>query len=310
MKPSIDLKKNNGLKIRTQKFLNTDRLVGSAFFFGCGLTLFITSAIIFFLFRESFLFFQNVSILDFLTGLEWSPLIEPRRYGVIPLAVGTIQITLWASVLALPLGLLVALYLSEYASKPTRGWMKPLLDLLAGIPSVVYGFFAVSYLTPFLQKIFPKMDFFNGMSAGLVVGIMILPLVTSLAEESLRAVPKDLRRSARALGAKDFQVAIGILLPAASPGIIAAFIIGVSRAIGETMAVTLAAGSNPNLTWSPLEGVQTLTAYIAQISMGDTPADSVEYFSMYSVACVLFVITFGMNAFARVVVKRTRLHHG
>ena len=296
--------------LKTQRYFNQDRWVGWLFFSGCALSLFVTFAIILSLGRESFHFFSTITFGEFFFGLDWSPLIEPRSFGIIPLIVGTLQVTLWAAAIALPLGLGVALYLSEFASPKTRSWMKPLLDLLAGIPSVVYGFFAVSILTPTLQKIFPSMDFFNALSAGIVVGIMILPLVTSLTEESLRAVPQSLRQSARALGARDPQVIFGILIPAAASGIGAAFMIAISRAIGETMAVTLAAGSNPNLSWNPLEGVQTLTAFVAQVSLGDTPAYTIEYYSMYAVAAVLFAITFGLNIIARFFVKRTQFRHG
>ncbi len=297
------------IKIPRETFFSQDRIVGSLFFLAAFLSIIVTLAIIFFLSKEAFLFFDKVNIWDFLTGEEWSPMIEPKSFGVLPLLVGTLQITVAAGCFAIPLGLMVAIYMSEYAHPRTRAWMKPLLDLIAGIPSVVYGFFAVTFVTPLLQKVIPSLEFFNALSAGLVVGIMILPLVTSLSEESIRALPKELKRGAAALGATKSQVTWGVLIPAAGSGIIASFIIGLSRAIGETMAVTLAAGANPNLTWTPLVGIQTMTAYIAQVSLGDTPTHSLEYESMYAVGSLLFILTFGLNILARRIVKRIKLHH-
>jgi phosphate transport system permease protein len=295
--------------IPNKRAFSQDRLMGSLFFVAAFLSVIMTTLIVYFLAKETVLFFSKVHFFDFLFGQEWSPLIEPKVFGVLPLLVGTLQITIAAGLLALPLGLLVAVYMSEYASARTRFWMKPLLDLISGIPSVVYGFFAVSYVTPTLQKIIPDLEFFNSLSAGLVVGIMILPLVSSLTEESLRALPKEFKRGASALGATKSQVTWGILIPAAGSGIMAAFIISLSRAIGETMAVTLAAGASPNLTWSPLVGIQTMTAYIAQVSLGDTPSNSLEYESMYAVGALLFIVTFGLNILARRIVKRIKLHH-
>jgi phosphate transport system permease protein len=318
LKPPMELKstwkkrtpkRNKMALIPNKKILSQDRIVGTLFFISTLLSVLVTLSIVFFLGKESWLFFQKVSFWEFFSSKEWSPQIPPLAFGVRPLLVGTFQITIAAGLFAIPLGTLVAVYLSEYASPKTRSWMKPTLDLIAGIPSVVYGFFAVTVITPFLKLFIPSIEFFNTFSAGLVVGIMILPLVTSLTEESLRALPKEFKQAASALGATKSQVTWGILIPAAGSGIVASFIIGLSRAIGETMAVTLAAGATPRLTWSPLVGIQTMTAYIAQVSLGDTPTNSVEYESMFAVGALLFCITFGLNIIARKIIRKVKLHH-
>ncbi len=298
------------VKIPNKKFISTDRVVGTLFFIATLLSLIVTGLIVFFLAIETRKFFLSVNLSDFFLGTDWSPLIEPKQFGVLPLLTGTLQITLAAGALAIPLGLLVAVYISEFASVKTRNILKPLLDLISGIPSVVYGFLAVSHITPLLQKFIPEIQFFNSLSAGIVVGIMIIPLVTSLSLDALRALPKELKSGAAALGATKQQITFGVLVPAAGSGILASFIIALSRAIGETMAVTLAAGATPQLTWSPLVGIQTMTAYIAQVSLGDTPANSIEYESMFAVASLLFVMTFGLNILARKIIKRIKLHHG
>jgi len=253
---------------------------------------------------ESSVFFREVSITDFFFGTRWTPLLEPRSYGVLPLVCGTFLILIGAAAVAIPLGLGSALYLSEYASDRTRNVLKPVLEVLAGIPTVVYGYFALTFITPVLQKLIPQMQVFNAASASIVVGIMILPMVASLCDDALRAVPTSLRDAGYALGATQTEVSTRIVLPGALSGVFASFILAASRAIGETMAVTLAAGATPKLTLNPLESIQTMTAYIVQVSLGDTPAGTVEYRSIFAVGALLFVITLVMNVAGQRILAR------
>lgn len=263
-----------------------------------------TFGIIFILVRESIHFFSKVSPVEFLTSKEWAP--GNDKFGILPLAEGTFLITLGAAIIALPLGLLSGLYLSEYASARVRRVLKPALEILAGIPTVVYGFFALTVVTPYLKSIFPQTGAFNAASGAIVVGIMILPLVSSLCEDALSAVPKALREGAYGLGATKFEVSGKIVVPAALSGIMASFILALSRAIGETMAVTLAAGATPKLTANPLESIQTMTAYIVQIAKGDAPAGSTQYYTLFAVGLTLFAVTMLMNVVALRLVKRFR----
>lgn len=266
-----------------------------------------TFGIIFTLFRDSLTFFSRVSIAEFFGTTTWAPTYEPAKYGVIPLIAGTLMITLGAGLIAIPLGVLVGIFLSEYASARTRGLLKPALELLAGIPTVVYGFFGLFVVTPFLAKFVPGLQTpFNGLSGAIVVGIMILPLVASLCEEAIRAVPRGLREAAYGLGATKFEVTMKIVVPAALSGIMASFILALSRAVGETMAVTLAAGAQPSLTFDPRESIMTMTAYIVQISKGDIPAGSNAYYTLFAVGLTLFAMTFLMNMLANRLVKRYR----
>ncbi|MCX6118794.1 MAG: phosphate ABC transporter permease subunit PstC [Proteobacteria bacterium] len=263
-----------------------------------------TLAIVVILAKESSGFFQEVSIYSFLAGLEWNPLIEPRQFGVIPLVLGTLLVSVGACIIAIPIGLGTAIYLSEYASQKTRQWLKPTIELLAGVPSVVFGYFAVTSITPLLQSVFPSTEIFNAASAAIVLSFMVLPTITSLSDDALSAVPRSLREGGYALAATKREVSLGILLPAATSGILAACILGFSRAIGETMAVALAAGSTPNLSLNPLQSAQTMTGYIVQVSMGDTPHGSVEYQSIFAVAALLFLMTFSLNVFSQSILKR------
>ncbi len=255
---------------------------------------------------QSFSFFQKVSLVDFLFGTRWEPLLVPKSFGVLPLLAGTFLIVIGSGLIAIPIGLLTAIYLSEYASERIRGLVKPILEILAGIPTVVYGYFALTFVTPLLRHVLPSMQVFNALSAGLVVGIMILPMVVSLCDDALQAVPASLRQGGYALGATTFEVAHGVAVPAALSGIMASFVLALSRAFGETMAVTLAAGATPNLTGNPLESIQTMTAYIVQVSLGDTPAGGIEYQTIFAVGALLFVITLGMNILANKVMNRFR----
>lgn len=266
----------------------------------------VTIGIILSLAFETFNFFKDVSVIDFLTDTKWTPLFIPKHFGILPLLSGTLLITFWSMVIAAPLGLGSAIYLSEYASKRTKNIVKPLLEVLAGIPSVVYGYTALLLFTPYLMKIFPQANIFNALSASIALGIMIIPLVASISEDALSAVPKSFRDGAYALGANKFETITKIVIPAASSGIIASFFLAISRAIGETMIVTLAAGSTPNLTLNPLESIQTVTAYIVQVSLGDTPYGSIEYKTIFAAGTVLFILTLSINLLANLIFKRKK----
>lgn len=247
---------------------------------------------------ESSEFFKNISLQEFLFTTEWAPLFEPRRFGILPLIMGTLLVAGLSCLVSVPLGIAVALYLSQYATERARSLFKPLLEILAGIPSVVFGYFAMTAITPFIRSWYPEAEVFNALSAAIVVGIMTLPLVASLSDDAMRSVPSSLLEGGYALGTTKAEVNFFILLPAASSGIIASFVLAFSRAIGETMAVTLAAGSTPNLTLNPFESIQTMAAYIVQVSMGDTPRGSIEYQSIFAVGLVLFLITLFANMLA------------
>ena len=255
----------------------------------------VTAGIIGVLLLETIGFFREVPILEFLTGTEWTPLFSEKRFGVLPLVAGTVLVSAIAMIVALPAGLLSAIYLSEYAPHRLRRVVKPLLEILAGIPSVVYGYFALLFVTPWLQTVLPGLAGFNALGPGIVMGIMILPLVSSLSEDALHAVPDRLREGALALGATRMQTTLRVIVPAAASGISASFILAVSRAIGETMIVAVAAGQQPRLTANPLVPIETMTAYIVQVSLGDTPAGTIEYRTIFAVGMLLFVMTFALN---------------
>jgi phosphate transport system permease protein len=275
--------------------------------FVCALiTVLTTVGIVAVLVRETAAFTHDVAPLDFLFGTRWTPLLEPRSFGVLPLVLGTALIVVGAGIVALPPGLATAIYLSEYASPRFRTWVKPGLEILAGIPTVVYGYFALTTVTPILARIFPSIEVFNAASGAIVVGIMILPMIASLCEDALSAVPDSLRRAGYALGATRGEVATQVVVPAALSGVSASFVLALSRALGETMAVTLAAGATPKMTLNPLESIQTMTAYIVQVSLGDTPAGTVEYRTIFAVGMLLFVMTLLMNLLAHWVLRRHR----
>jgi phosphate transport system permease protein len=263
-----------------------------------------TIAIVISLFGESFVFFKDVSLIEFLTSTKWTPLMEPRNFGVLPLLTGTLIIALGASVVSIPVGLGTAIYLSEYAPKKIRKIIKPALEVLAGIPSIVYGFFALTYITPLIKIILPQTEVFNAASASIAVGIMIIPLVASLSEDAMMAVPNSIRNGAYGLGSTKLEVATKIVIPYAKSGIIASFVLAVSRAIGETMIVAIAAGANPQLTLNPLKSVQTLTGYMVNISMGDIPVGSLEYRTLFAVGTFLFILTLILNLIAKAFVKK------
>jgi phosphate transport system permease protein len=244
---------------------------------------------------ETFAFFREVSVFEFLTGTEWTPLFANPRFGVLPLVSGTVLVSAIAMIVALPMGLLSAIYLSEYANPKARRAIKPVLEILAGVPTVVYGYFALLFVTPLLQRFFPGLSGFNALGPGIVMGIMILPLVSSLAEDAMQGVPRGLREGSYALGATKMQTSLRVVVPAAFSGITAAFILAASRAIGETMIVAIAAGQQPRLTWDPTVPIETMTAYIVQVSLGDTPQGTLEYRTIFAVGTLLFLGTFVLN---------------
>jgi phosphate transport system permease protein len=264
-------------------------------FLCAALSVLTTAGIIMVLAVETYEFLQEVSIVEFLTGTEWTPLFANRHFGVLPLVAGTMLVSAIALVVALPMGVLTAVYLSEYCPAGVRRVVKPILEILAGVPTVVYGYFALTFVTPLLQTFLPGLSGFNALSPGLVMGLMILPLVSSLSEDAMRAVPNGLREGSYALGASRMQTALKVVVPAAFSGITAAFILAASRAIGETMIVAIAAGQQPRLTANPFVPVETMTAYIVQVSLGDTPQGTLEYRTIFAVGMLLFMMTFGLN---------------
>ena len=264
-------------------------------FLCAALSVLTTAGIILVLAVETFEFLREVSVVEFLTGTEWTPLFANQRFGVLPLVAGTMLVSAIAMLVALPMGLLAAIYLSEYCPSGVRRVVKPVLEILAGVPTVVYGYFALTFVTPVLQQFLPTLSGFNALSPGLVMGLMILPLVSSLSEDAMRAVPRGLREGSYALGATRMQTALRVVVPGAFSGITAAFILAVSRAVGETMIVAIAAGQQPRLTANPFVPVETMTAYIVQVSLGDTPQGTIEYRTIFAVGMLLFIMTFGLN---------------
>jgi phosphate transport system permease protein len=290
---------------RWQKHL-PERIIKIILLICSAVTVFTTIGIVSVLVFEAALFFQEVSIVEFLTGTKWTPLFASQNFGIWPLVTGTMLTSVGAMVIALPLGLLSAIYLSEYAPYRARRVLKPLLEILAGIPTVVYGYFALLFITPILRQISEDIAVFNAASAAIVMGVMILPMVSSLSEDAMESVPRSLREGAYALGATKLEVATRVVVPAALSGIVAAFILAMSRAIGETMIVTIAAGQNPNFTLNPFVPIQTMTAYIVQVSMGDSPTGTLEFKTIFAVGLSLFIITLGMNLLSQVIVRKFR----
>jgi phosphate transport system permease protein len=266
----------------------------------------VTVGVVLVLLRETLAFFGEVSLVDFLTDTRWEPMFQEQHFGVLPLLSGSLLVAGGAGLIALPLGLLTAIFLSEYSGSRLRRALKPLLEILAGIPTVVYGYFALTFVTPLLRLLFPQTEIFNAASASVVVGIMIIPTVSSLSEDALRAVPDSLREGAYGLGATKLEVSTRVVVPAALSGVVASFILAISRAIGETMAVTIAAGNLPNLTLNPLESIQTMTAYIVQASLGDTPQGTLVFRTLFAVAMTLFLITLTMNVLSQWILARFR----
>jgi phosphate transport system permease protein len=285
----IRIEANSGMRKLKEK------IIEKALLFSALITILTTVGIIWVLFAESFSFFKEVSIIDFLTDRRWTPLYAEKHFGILPLITGTLLTTFIAIAVALPAGLTIAVYLNEYAPRKFSKSIKPMLEILAAVPTVVYGYFALVVVTPFLQKLFPGMSGFNALSPGIVMGIMIIPFISSLSEDALRAVPNSLREAAYGMGSSRFQTAFKVLVPAASSGIISAVILALSRAIGETMIVAIAAGQQPRFTLNPLVPIETITTYIVQVSSGDVPNNSLEFKTIFAAGFSLFIFTFILN---------------
>jgi phosphate transport system permease protein len=280
--------------------------IGAVLFVCAAVSILTTVGIIGVLLFETIEFLREVPVADFLLGLKWAPLFAPPSFGVLPLVAGTTIVSLIAMFISLPIGLLAAIYLSEYASQGTRRVLKPLLEILAGVPTVVYGYFALTFITPLLRQFLPDVQVFNALSAGIVMGIMIIPLVSSLSEDAMNAVPNSLREAAYGLGATKLEVTLRTVVPAALSGIVAAFILAVSRAIGETMIVLIAAGQSTTAQLNPLKAMETMTAYIARVSLGDNPQQSIEFKTIFAVGMLLFVMTFILNLISQRVLAKYR----
>ena len=272
-----------------------EKVIEGLLWLAAAITVLITIGIVWVLLSESVSFFQEVSIVRFLTEKEWTPLFADKKFGILPLVTGTLLTTFIAIAVALPTGLTIAVYLNEYAPGRMRQIVKPLLEVLATIPTVVYGFFALTVVTPFLQQFIPGLAGFNALSAGLVMGIMIIPMISSLSEDAISAVPRSLREAAYGMGSTRLQTAFGVMVPAASSGIVVSVILAISRAVGETMIVAIAAGQQPRLTLNPLVPIETITTYIVQVSLGDVPHGSLEYKTIFAAGMTLFVFTFALN---------------
>jgi len=270
------------------------------------ITIAVTIGIVSVLAFETVRFFKEVSIIDFFTDTQWTPLFTDKHYGILPLLSGTFLTSAIAISVALPIGLSISIYLSEYAPKNFRKTVKPMLELLAAIPTVVYGFFALIVVTPFLQGIFPSLSGFNSLSAGLVMGIMIIPFISSISEDALHAIPKEMREASYGMGATKLQTAFKVVVPAASSGIIVSIILAISRAIGETMIVAVAAGQQPRLTLDPTVPIETITAYIVQVSLGDVQHGSIEYRTIFAAGITLFAFTFILNTISYSIRKKYR----
>lgn len=283
-----------------------ERMIESLLFLAAFSSVAITVAIVVILVRESLGFFEHVSIVDFLTDTQWTPLFDDAHYGIMPLVAGTLVTAGVALAVAIPLGTIIAIYLSEFAPHRVRELVKPMLELLDGIPTIVYGYFALLFVTPLLQYFFPELPGFNMLSAGLVMGVMIIPYVSSISEDAMRAVPMHIREGSYAMGATRFQTALRVITPAAFSGIAAAYILGIARALGETMIVAVAAGMQPNLTWNPMEPAATITAYIVQVSLGDLPHGSIGYQTIFVAGLTLMLMTLVFNIAGHWLRKRFR----
>ncbi len=284
----------------------SERLIEGLLFLSALLSVLVTVGIVAVLIVETIHFFKEVSLLEFLTDTEWTPLFSEKHYGILPLLAGTFLTTCIAMTVAMPVGLISAIFLSEYASRRFRMVVKPLLEVLAAIPTVVYGYFALVFVTPLLQKLIPSLSGFNALSPGIVMGIMIIPIISSLSEDAMHAVPVGLKEGGYALGSTRLQVALKVVLPAAFSGVVSSFILGISRAVGETMIVAIAAGLQPRLTLNPLVPIETVTTYIVQVSMGDTPTGTIEYMTIFVAGMSLFILTFVLNIVSFLLRKRFR----
>ena len=300
----------NATKLRASGFVFRRKIYNAIvtfiLFLCAALSVLVTTGIVYVLVSESWLFFKTVPLYDFLTGTQWTPVFTNAQFGILPLLVATLQVAGLAMLIAIPCGTLMAVYLSEYAADSVRETIKPALELLEAVPTVVYGYFALIVMTPFLQKFIPGLNGINLLVPAIILGIMILPYVVSVSEDAMRAVPNGLREGGYALGMSRWQVAFRVVIPAALSGITAAYILGMSRAVGETMVLAIAAGQNPNLTFDPREGAATITAYIVQMSLGDLPHGSLAYTTIFSTGLVLFLITLSFNVAGYYLRKRFR----
>lgn len=294
------------LERKNKKRFNLEKLIPVMLFLTAAISVFTTIGIVFTLIFETFIFFEKVSIVEFFTNGKWLPFAATSSYGIMPLVVGTLKIAVIASLVAVPVGLATAIFLSEYASEKTRRVIKPILEVLAGIPTIVYGFFALTFVTPVLRDLFPFLEMFNALSPGIVVGIMIMPMIASLSEDALISVPKSIREGAYALGATKLETTIKVVLPAAVSGIVASIVLAISRAIGETMIVSVAGGSTPSVSMDVTSSIQTMTAYIVQVSSGDAGYGTTIYYSIYAVGMTLFAFTLIMNLLAQFISRRYR----
>jgi phosphate transport system permease protein len=280
------------LKLRRKR---RERLIEGVLLLAACVSVFTTLGIVYILLKESVLFFSHVPVWTFLTDTQWTPLFDDAHFGIAVLLSGTVSSSLVALSIAIPLGTIIAIYLSEFAGHKTRETMKPILELLSGVPTIIYGYFALLFVTPLLQKVYPDLPGFNVLAAGIVMGIMIIPYVSSLAEDAMRAVPMSLREGSYAMGATRFQTAVKVVVPAALSGIAAAYILGISRAVGETMILAVAAGMQPNLTLNPLEPAATITSYIVQVALGDLPHGSIGYQTIFAAGLMLMLLTLFFN---------------
>ena len=304
--PDAAVRAQPAIRLRAERRRYGEDLVKVLLGLCAAVSLTTTIGIIAALLQPAIEFFREVNFIDFITGTDWAPLFTPQRFGVLPLVVGTLAVTFWACVVCMPFGLGAAIYLSEYASERVRKWLKPALEILAGIPTVVYGFFALTFFTPLLQDLGTGVSVFNVLSAGLVMGVMLIPTVASISEDAMSAVPGDLRAGAYALGSTRLHVATRIVVPAAFSGIIASYVLAISRAIGETMIVLIAAGTLAQLTFDPRETAETMTAFIGATGIGDVPTGSIEYKTIFAVGLTLFAFTLVMNMIAIRLVRKWR----
>ena len=278
-----------------QRRKRRERLIEAILLLAACVSVFTTLGIVYILLKESVAFFSQVPVWAFLTDRQWTPLFDDAHFGIMVLLSGTVSSSMVALMIAIPLGTIIAIYLSEFAGHKVRETMKPLLELLSGVPTIIYGYFALLFVTPLLQRIYPDLPGFNVLSAGIVMGIMIIPYVSSLAEDAMRAVPMSLREGSYAMGATRYQTAVKVVVPAALSGIAAAYILGISRAVGETMILAVAAGMQPNLTLNPLEPAATITSYIVQVALGDLPHGSVGYQTIFAAGLMLLLLTLFFN---------------
>jgi phosphate transport system permease protein len=283
-----------------------ERVIEFVLFSAAAFSVFVTLGIVYVLVSESVLFFREVSVWDFLTDTQWTPLFADAHYGIMVLLSGTLVSSAVALAVAVPLGTIIAIYLSEFAPFSIREWAKPLLELLSGVPTVVYGYFALLFVTPLLQALIPGLPGFSLLAAGLVMGIMIIPYVSSVSEDAMRAVPMSMREGSYAMGATRFQTAMRVVTPAALSGITAAYILGISRAVGETMILAIAAGMQPNLTWNPAEPAATITSFIVQVALGDLPHGSIGYQTIFAAGLTLMLLTLSFNVLGHVLTRRFR----